>query len=382
MKLSLITETFPPEINGVAMTLHRVVEGLIDREHEVEVVCPRRPDRELFFPERRFGLRMVRGFPLPRYPELRFGLPAHHTLRSAWQANRPDLVHIATEGPLGWSAERVAHHLRIPAVTTFHTNFHTYTSAYGVGLLEGFAVWWMRRMRRRVRRTFVPSDELSAKLTLQGFQKLSILSRGVDTALFSPARRDPALRASWGADAETPVAIYVGRIAAEKNLPLTLRAWQAMRETQPDLRLVLVGDGPERARIAREHPEVLFAGPQRGEDLARHYASADIFLFGSTSETFGNVVTEAMASGLLVLGYDYAAARQLLRDGQSAALAPLGDESAYLHRARQLAADPAAWAPLRLAARATAENNSWEAVLDNFARELQTIALSKTPHAA
>lgn len=378
MKISLITETFPPEINGVAMTLHRVVEGLLARGHEVEVVCPYRTDRLDFFPLSPFRLRMVRGLPIPRYSDLRFGLPAHRILRKAWTENRPDLVHIATEGPLGWSAERMTQRLRLPFITTFHTNFHSYGSHYGYGVLKPAVLWWLRRSRRRALRTFVPSAQLRDELAEEGFRNLSILSRGVDVELFTPARRDPTLRASWGARDDTPVALYVGRVAGEKNIPLTIRAWQKMRDQLPGLRLVVVGDGPDRKPLAKKFPEIVFTGPRRGEDLARHYASGDVFLFASVTETFGNVVTEALASGLVVLTYDYAAGRQHIRSGANGFTAPFGDSEAFLGMAEQIAAERAAWPALGRAARKTSEGISWNAVLNDFTAEIESLVSSPT----
>lgn len=373
MKIALITETFPPEINGVAMTLHRVVEGLTDRGHEVEVICPRREDRLQFFSSAPFHLHMVPGLPIPKYPELRFGLPAGGVLKQAWTKDRPDLVHIATEGPLGWSAQRITERLGIPTITTFHTNFHRYGSHYGFGIFKPLIFWWLRRMRRHALRTFVPSEELKAELEKEGFQRLSILSRGVDTELFGPHRRSEALRASWSVDPETPVAIYVGRLAPEKNLPLTIRAYEVMRRILPTLRLVLVGDGPERANIERTHPEIILAGPRRGEDLAAHYASGDIFPFASITETFGNVITEAMASGLVVVSYDYAAARKHMRNGVNGVTVPINDEVAYLAAITLLARQPELWPGLRTAAHQTAASISWNAILDQFNQEILSL---------
>ena len=384
MKLSLITETFPPEINGVAMTLHRVVDGLIDRGHTVEVVCPERPERAAFLADARFTLRAVPGLPIPGYGDLRFGLPAAGRLRQAWRAQRPDLVHIATEGPLGASASRVARQLGLPFVTTFHTNFHSYSGHYGYGFLRARIFWWLKRVRRSSLRTFVPSEELLEELRREGFERLSVLSRGVDTVLCDPARRDDVLRASWGVAPDQPVALYVGRVAGEKNLPLTVEAWERMRAHRPGLPLVVVGDGPARASLAARHPGIIFTGPQRGEALARHYASGDVFLFASTTETFGNVVTEAMASGLVVLAFDYAAARRHLRNGENGLTVPLHDAAGYLAAAASLAQTPfTEWSPLRTRARATAETISWRSILDDFNRELLAIlaahSLSPSP---
>lgn len=373
VNIALVTETFPPEVNGVAMTLHRVVEGLHARGCSVEVVCPRRSDRDEMIATAPYHFEMVPGLPIPRYDGLRFGLPAKGRLVRRWRKSRPDLIHVATEGPLGWSAVRAARALGIPFVTTFHTNFHAYGSHYGYGFLKKTVLWWLQSIRRHAEATFVPSPALRKELEAAGFERLSILSRGVDTQLFAPAKRDSALRAQWGVGPETPVALYVGRVAGEKNLPLTFAAYAAMRAIRRDLKLVIVGDGPERRKLEAAHPEVIFAGMQRGENLARHYASGDCFLFASTTETFGNVITEAMASGLAVLSFDYAAAQTYLREGENGALAPFQDEEAFLARARQLARELDLWPVFGNAARKTALGISWDHILDQFHRELQAI---------
>ncbi|MDP0498603.1 MAG: glycosyltransferase family 1 protein [Verrucomicrobiota bacterium JB022] len=372
-----MTETFPPEINGVSMTLSRLVGGLLRRGHQVQVIAPWRRDRRAnLMPG--CELISVPGMPIPRYENLRFGLPLPGIMNKHWRGNPPDLVHIATEGPLGWAASRACRGLKIPLVTSFHTNFHSYGRFYGYGGVTKAVLSYMRRFHQHAEVTFVPSDDTLNRLARAGFDHLEILGRGVDTELFSPARRSDALRAEWGAKPDTPVALYVGRVASEKNLPLTIQAWLAMRETRPDLKLVVVGDGPERGKLAQEHPEIVFAGMREGEDLASHYASGDVFLFGSVTETFGNVVTEAMASGLVLLAYDYAAPQRFVRDGENGRIAPLHDEAAYLAAARDLAAHPEAWPQMREKARETMMSVSWEAVLDKFEQRLQGILSSAT----
>lgn len=370
MNLTLVTETFPPEVNGVAMTLDRLCRGLAGRGHRITVVRPRqgKGDRS----EVRQGIiqQPTVGLPLPGYPGLRFGLPCARSLRRSWQQDRPDVVHIATEGPLGWSALRAARALGLGVSSSFHTNFHSYGRHYGVGAARRLALAWLRYFHNRTRLTLVPSEDLRQDLAGQGFERLAVLGRGVETSLFHPSRRDPELRRGWGAGSETPVAMYVGRVASEKNLPLTLEAWQRMRELRPDMRMVVVGDGPMAAALRQAHPEVHFAGLQQGEALARHYASGDLFLFASATETFGNVVTEAMASGLPVLSFAYAAPGRLIRHGQNGWVVPLGEREAFLEQAASLAEriDPAAsgWSSIREAARDTVLPLSWDTIVGEF----------------
>lgn len=370
MKIALVTETYPPEVNGVAMTLNRLVDGLRSRGHAVGVVRPRQAVENA---TTAVDL-LVPGVPIPFYKTLRMGLPAIRRLRARWREDRPDIVHVATEGPLGLAALRAAATLGLPVSSSFHTNFHAYGGHYGFRLLRGAALSYLRWFHNRTRCTMVPAGDLRDRLSAQGFQRLTVISRGVDTALFSPARRRPELRAAWGADDDTPVAMYVGRLAAEKNLGLAVQACLAMRECEPRLRFVLVGDGPERAGLAIQYPEFHYAGMRRGEELAAHYASADIGLFPSVTETFGNVVTEALASGLVTLTYDYAAGREHVRNGVNGFAAPFDDPVEFVARARAIMAVRGDWPRLREEARLTAQGLTWEAIVERFESELSAAA--------
>jgi len=163
----------------------------------------------------------------------------------------------------------------------------------------------------------------------------------------------------------------VGRLAGEKNIPLAVKAYEAVRPICPDMKFVLVGDGPERAAIEKAHPELIFAGMQRGEDLARHYASGDAFLFPSTTETFGNVVTEAMASGLAVLGYNYAAPGKYIEHGENGWLADFDDSDGFIEQSKRIFSDQNAWLNVRNQARKTAENLSWDTILESYIRDVE-----------
>ncbi len=355
------------------MTLARIVNGLQERNHRVQLIRPRQHATETPAHDVHLEEVLSRGVPIPRYQGLRIGLPAKQALFRLWSPKRPDIVHIATEGPLGWSALAAALKLKLPVSTGFHTNFHSYSQHYGVGFLKKPIALYLRKFHNRAHATLVPTDDLCRELAIQGFENLRVVSRGVDTRLFSPARRDPQLRRDWGATDGAAVALYVGRLAPEKNLKVVLNAFAGMRTRVPLARLVMVGDGPERAALAARHPEIVFAGTRTGEDLAAHYASADIFLFSSLTETFGNVTLEAMASGLAVVAYDYAAAQQYLAHERSGLLAPFDDGEAFVGLATALAADPARAASLRLQARASAERIDWDNVFDDFEAVLRDV---------
>ena len=341
MRYAVVTETWPPEINGVALTVQALAHGLRARGHAVEVVRPRQPgDRHDPAGERSDGALatlLMRGAALPRYPGLRFGLPAMRALGRHWRQARPDAVYVATEGPLGWSAARAAARLGIPVATGLHTRFDRYMRDYGMPWLEGTALAWMRRFHNRADATLVPTLELGRFLQAHGFERVVRLARAVDTAQLCPERRDDALRATWGAGPDTPIAIHVGRIAPEKNLALAVRAFRAIGRQRPDARFVWVGDGPARDALARENPDFIFCGVQRGAELARHFASGDLFLFPSLSETFGNVTLESMASGLATVAFDTGAAREHLQHQVHGAL--VAEESGFIDEAVRLAGD-------------------------------------------
>jgi glycosyltransferase involved in cell wall biosynthesis len=374
LHIGIVTETYPPEVNGVAMTTGRLIDGLMRMGHVVDLIRPRqgRGDR----PRRAHAMKetLVPGVPLPRYAGLRVGLPAARVLRRLWSEQRPDIVHVVTEGPLGYCAVRVARALGIPVSSSFHTNFHSYSRHYGVGLLQPAVAGYLRRFHNRTACTFVATHQLETQLSRAGFERLRVVARGVDTELFSPARRSEGLRREWAASPKTVVALYVGRLAAEKNLPVVFGAFDELRRAAPDSRLVLVGDGPQRADLQASHPEHMFAGLRRGEDLATHYASADVFLFPSLTETFGNVTLEAMASGLAVVAYDYAAAREHIRHRLSGMLAPFGEGDAFGALAAELGSDGRLREKLRQNARAAACAVRWDTVVEGLARTMEEIA--------
>jgi glycosyltransferase involved in cell wall biosynthesis len=371
LHIALVTETYPPEINGVAMTLGRLVAGLRARGQRVSLTRPR---------QARDGAagsdgdeHLVMGLPIPGYAGLKFGLASRRRLSAAWRRTRPDLVHVATEGPLGWAAMAAARSLGIPVVAGFHTNFHNYSRYYGVGWLQRPLNAYLRQFHNRARLTLAPTRKLAEQLEADGYRNLGVMARGVDTALFNPRRRDMALRQSWGVGEADPALIYVGRLAPEKNLSLLATTFRAIQASRPRSRLVMVGDGPECRSLQRQHPEFEFSGPRSGEDLARHYASADIFLFPSLTETFGNVLLEAMASGLAAVAFDYAAASEHLLHGVNGMKVAYGDESGFMRLSSELAMDPEAARRLGQAACLSTRGLAWDNVLDTLLEDYRRL---------
>lgn len=371
-RIAVVTETYPPEINGVARTVGIMVHSLLSRGHRVQLVRPRQHREPAASPHPRLEEHLTRAVPLPKYYGLQLGLARAATLARRWREAPPDVVHVVTEGPLGWAAVTAAKRLGLPVTSDFHTNFHTYSRHYGFGWLGGLVARGLRRLHNRCDNTMVPTDDIRDQLAALGFKRLEIVGRGIDTRLFNIARRSAGLRASWGCKGDEPVVLHVGRLAAEKNLSLFGEAAEAMRSEDPTIRVVVVGDGPEAKRLKASRPEFHYAGMRHGEDLAAHYASADAFLFPSVTETFGNVTLEAMASGLAVVAYDYAAARQVIRDGENGLLARFDDRDGFIAAARRLAREPYLRATLGRAAHATASALTWERVVDDLEAALFT----------
>ncbi|WP_314105857.1 glycosyltransferase family 1 protein [uncultured Stenotrophomonas sp.] len=374
MRYAIVTETYPPEVNGVALTVQGLEQGLRAAGHAVDLVRPRQAEEA-----EAAGALLVQGAGLPRYPGLRFGLPAPKRLTRQWQQQRPDAVYIATEGPLGWSALRTARRLGIPVATGFHTRFDEYLPDYGVAWLQAAALRWMRRFHNQADATLVPTQELQQFLTAQGFDRVRLLARAVDSSQFEPERRDPALREEWGIDGTGFAAIYVGRIAAEKNLALAVKAFRRLQQVRPKARFVWVGDGPAREKLAHENPDFIFCGVQRGDALARHFASGDLFLFPSRSETFGNVTLEAMASGVTTVAFDYGAAREHLRSGENGEA--VDDDGSFVEAAVRLAGNDAERERLGRNAATAMKRLHPQQVVAEFDALLAELAKARRPHA-
>jgi glycosyltransferase involved in cell wall biosynthesis len=370
LHVALVTETYPPEVNGVALTLARLVGGLRERGHRVDLIRPRQSAQDL-------GGRnefLVPGLPIPGYPGLHFGLPSHRTLRAHWAQDVPDLVHVATEGPLGAAAVGAARALNLPVSSGFHTNFHAYSRHYRLGWLRRLVSGHLRRFHNRTALTLVPTRQLATELSDDGYRNIEVLARGVDTELFNPGRRSQELRSTWGATPDDLVVAYVGRLAPEKNLSLVTDSFEAIASRHPRARMLFVGDGPSLKSLRHRHPRYIYAGVRRGEDLAAHYASADLFLFPSLTETFGNVVPEAMASGLGVLAFDCAAAADLIESGVNGCKVAPDDPAAFVMAATALSDDLASLHRIRVAATASVQQLSWQHIHERFAAMLSNLS--------
>ncbi|HSQ04966.1 MAG TPA: glycosyltransferase family 1 protein [Burkholderiales bacterium] len=376
LRIAVVTETYPPELNGVSLTVRRAVDFLSGRGHDVELVRPRQRERD----GQHAGVPevLVRGVPLPFYPGMQFGLPAARQLQRRWHRCPPDVIHIAPEGPLGWSALQAALACAIPVTSDYRTQFHRYSTHYGVGWLQEVIDRYLRAFHNRAHATFVATEALREELAKRGYRNCRTVGRGIDTALFNPGRRNIALRNQWGLDDSGLAFVHVGRLAPEKNLELAVRAFDDVRAVHQASRMIWVGDGPLRARMQRAHRDHVFCGVATGEALAALYASADVFLFPSLTETFGNVTLEALASGLALIAFRYGAAGEHCRHGVHACLPRFNDEEAFVRTAVQLARAPAMLARIRNAAPRAVARLAWPTVLREFEQELVSVARNGT----
>jgi glycosyltransferase involved in cell wall biosynthesis len=376
MRVAIVSETYPPEINGVALTVAALAHGLGTMGHSVQVIRPRQAQAQ---PDAGVDDSvLVRGVGLPMYPGLLLGLPCTRRLRTLWKSEkRPDAIYIATEGPLGRSALRAARDLGIPACSGFHTRFDDFARYYGLGFIAPAVFGYLRRFHRRAAATLVPTAELKEFLERERFGNVMLLRRAVDTTLFDPQRRDDALRAQWGLQPDQLAVIHVGRIAAEKNPALAVRAFRAIQQDRPDARFIWVGDGPARAALQQNNPDFHVCGSLQGQTLARHYASADLFLFPSLTETFGNVTLESLASGVPIVAFDYGAAREHVNNGCGRRVA-FGDADGFVRAACKLASAPAQTSAMRAAARDAVAPLDPQTVTASFAALLAVLVRPAT----
>lgn len=359
LRIAVVSETYPPEVNGVARTLWNLAADLTRQGDTVLLLLPSHPAGRNGTPVAPVTV-CVPSVALPLYPDVRLALPFPGSVRRTLEGFRPDIVHIATEGPLGLAALRAARDLGLPCLSSFHTNFPQYLHAYHAGVLSEAAWGYLRRFHNRTGATLCPSASMHAALVERGFLRVTVWGRGVDTVLFSPLWRSDRRREDLGAGPADIVLLYVGRLAPEKNLGALLQVFRQLRRSGLPVKLWLVGDGPLRKALQREAGDgVAFTGFRHGQDLAERYAAADLFVFPSLTETFGNVLQEAMASGLAVAAFRAPGPADIVVHGVTGLLADAGSPEALAQACTDLVTDRSLRARLGRAARAAMQERTW-----------------------
>lgn len=386
-RLLICTDTYPPQVNGVSVVTALSVSGLRERGWEVSVVAPRYPaPRSHAFPPESSagsgGTTAIPSAPLPGYPDIRLALPAERPIASLIREFRPHLVHSPTEFVLGRMAQRLARAKGIPTVSSYHTDFSRYTEAYGVPWLRPSVSRYLADFHRRSRRVYTPSQVAHADLAAIGVNDVEVWGRGVDTRLFSPARRSNALRAAYGGR-DAFVLLHVGRLAPEKGVDRILAAFARARQSLPAgaIHLVIAGSGPSEDMLRHAaHEAVTFLGNlDRTDVLPRLYASADAFLFASLTETLGLVVLEAMSSGLPVIAVPAGGVADHLRNDENGIACAANDPGEMASAIVRLVLDRARVRRLAAGARRTAEALDWSVELDALDRSYREVAFTGGP---
>ncbi|AYN42398.1 glycosyltransferase family 1 protein [Streptomyces dangxiongensis] len=376
MHVVIVTESFPPDVNGVAHCALQTARHLVERGHHPLVVAPApaapgaAADADAPCPVVR-----VPSLPLPGYPQVRVALPSRR-LTATLVAHRPDVVHLAGPFVLGARGMAAAARLGVPAVAVYQTDLAGYARTY-MGVGEAAAWRRLRAVHAAADRTLAPSSAALTDLKAHGVPRVRLWPRGVDTVRFRPQHRDEALRRSLAPDGE-PIVGYVGRLAPEKHLEL-LAGVCALA----GVRLVVVGDGPSRPHLTEALPGAVFLGRRTGDDLARIFASLDVFVHTGPLETFCQTVQEAMASGVPVVAPAAGGPLDLVAHGRTGLLVPPRDARAVQEAVGALADDPGRRAAYGAAARATVEGRTWAAVGDRLiAHYDDVLAARKTAVAA
>ncbi len=361
MRIAIITESFPPDVNGVAHCVVRVAENLVRSGHHPLVIAPESAratsGADTQFP---YPVERVPSVPLPGYPTFRLGLPTPRT-RRAIVRHRTELVHLASPVALGAWGSHVTRAIELPMVAVYQTDLPNYARAYRLGAVtESFAWRWLRDIHNAADRTLAPSTVTADELRQHGMERVWLWGRGVDIQLFHPARRDERLRAEIAPGGEV-IAGYVGRLATEKRVDLL-----ASVAAVPGVRLAVTGGGPMDEELRQAIPSAVFLGTRHGADLARIYASLDVFVHTGPFETFGQTIQEAAASGLPVIAPAAGGPLDLVDNGMTGFLVPPGDGDALAAAVSRLAKNPALRARLGEAARRRVLARSWPALVDEL----------------
>jgi glycosyltransferase involved in cell wall biosynthesis len=361
MRITIATETFAPQVNGVSRTLGQLRRVLEEAGDDVQVIHPS------------YGVPVqgprdcpVRSVRVPFYPEIFVPLPPFRRAYEAIDRFQPDLIHVATEATLGLAVLRHAQRRRIPVVSSFHTHFDQYTAHYGIGWARELVWRYLRWFHNRTAETYVPSRSTIAALQARGFERLTLWPRGVDSRLFRPGRPGgAAVRAALGFGPDDVVVGHVSRIAIEKNVGYLGDALALLAATRPSVRLLIVGDGPARPELeAKLGPAARFVGYKTGEELADHYDALDLFAFASRTETFGNVVLEAMASGVPVVALRAGGPGEIVQPGETGLLVePEEPPERFAETIGRLVDDASLRHRMARAAREYALSQSWNAIM-------------------
>ncbi|MBN1541510.1 glycosyltransferase family 1 protein [candidate division KSB1 bacterium] len=372
MKVAYFTESLPPNTDGVVRTLVRLAETLEQENVDYQFYSPVKPNDESSLSRR---VRKVSSVPFFLYSDYKMGIPYFNGLETNLDRFRPDLIHIVSETLLGHYGLVYAKKRKIPVVSSYHTHFVSYFSYYGFSKVEHLGWQFLQWFHNQCDRTYAPSPSAVQELIDRGIHGVELWQRGVDLAHFSPAKRQLDLRRSIGAE-KKPIVLFVGRLVKEKDLDDVVTVNRILMEKGCDFQMVIVGDGPMRGELEEELPNAHYTGYQHGEKLAQWYASSDLFLFPSTTETFGNVILEAFASGLPVVTVDKGGVADIVTDGRDGFVARHNQPHKIADKVQLLLQNPQQRKAMAVEARKSARRYSWSAINKGLLNSYENVLLN------
>lgn len=382
MRIAVIAESFLPQVNGVTNSILRVLEHAESAGHEAMVVAPDTPAGVPSAPTSHgsFPVLRVPSVMVPKVSSLPVGMPSPG-MTAALRSFGPDVVHLASPFSLGAGGLAAARRLDVPAVAVYQTDVAGFAESYGLGLTARACWAWTRRIHKGSARTLAPSTSAMDALAAHGIPRVHRWGRGVDTVRFVPSARSAELRERWTGGADSLVVGFVGRLAPEKHVERL-----AVLDGMPGVTVVVVGDGPERARLERAMPSAVFLGQLGGDDLARAYASFDVFAHPGEHETFCQTVQEALSSGVPVIGPDAGGPRDLVSHCRNGYLLPVERYEELLPSAMRALADPTTRARFAAAARKSVLHRTWPVLcnqlIGHYEDVIGTSAVSRRTTAA
>lgn len=366
MRISVVSETCWTETNNIAITLQHLTTGLINKGHELQLIYPEKNIKDKSRISNKIDLQPVKNLPFLKFKNSNYGFPSGKRLLQIWQNQKPDIIYVTTQGPLGWAAIKEAKKQKIPTVSYFNTNYLYFRQKCRITILKNLARKYLINLLNKTNTTIVSTVSQKKRLLNMGINNIAVLDRGVDTNLFTPQKRSKKLRHQWGVKESDPVMLYIGRIDNDNNLDLAIRTYFILHSMNKKLKFVLVGDGPLARRLKSNHPDFIFSGMLSQEALAEYYASADLLVFPGTIDTYSNVILEAMASGLGIITYNYAAAHIHIKSGENGLLAIKNDSQQFISNAKRFLRNDLLLKNCRINASNYAKTQDWHSIFNHF----------------
>jgi glycosyltransferase involved in cell wall biosynthesis len=377
MKIALFTDTYLPQINGVTNTIDRLEKYFTKKNIDYKILAPEY--EEMWRNEK---VESFYSFKFLLYPECRLSIFTNGRVNSILSNFKPDLVHLATEFNMGWAGVNYALRNDLPCISTYTTNYSEYLKYYKFDLLSNVAWDYFKWFHNQNDLTLCPSTETKGLLLQKGINNVDVWGRGIDSSHFSPSKRNSSIRTKYKIKDEEILLLYVGRISVEKDLDILFDAYREIQNAHNNIKLIVAGEGPLMGKFKTENPGVIFTGYMKGEALAELYASSDIMTFPSSTETLGNVVLEAMASGIPVVGVNSGGVKENIIDGWNGIMCKPRNTASYYEGIKRFIENREYRLLLGENARHFALSKDWDQVFEKLVRDYSEMISSKKQIAA